>query len=93
MTKSDLADAIYSKLGAEVTKKGASQIVDVVFETIKQTLSSGEDMKISGFGNFMVRRKKQRIGRNPQTGVEMIISERKVVSFKVSQVLKSNLNQ
>ncbi len=93
MTKSDLAEAIYSKLGVGITKKGAGQIVNVVFETMKDTLACGEDLKISGFGNFIVRQKKERIGRNPQTGEEMVINGRKVVNFKVSQVMKGSLNK
>lgn len=90
MTKADLIESIYEKVG--FSKKEAAEIVELVFETIKETLEAGEKIKISGFGNFVIRQKESRVGRNPQTGDEITISERKVLTFKPSQVLKNALN-
>lgn len=91
MTKADIIEAVYEKLGG-FSKKESAEIVELVFETIKDTLGKGEKIKISGFGNFVVRNKRERIGRNPQTGQEIKISARKVLTFKPSQVLKNALN-
>ena len=91
MTKADIVEAVYEKLGG-FSKKESAEIVELVFETIKETLGRGEKIKISGFGNFVVRNKRKRIGRNPQTGEEIEISARKVLTFKPSQVLKNALN-
>lgn len=91
MTKADIVEAVYEKLGG-ISKKEAAEIVETVFETMKDTLEQGEKIKISGFGNFVVRDKNARIGRNPQTGEEITISARRVLTFKPSQVLKSALN-
>ena len=90
MTKADLIEEVYETVG--FSKKDSAQLVDLVFDTIKETLEFGEKLKISGFGNFVVRDKKSRIGRNPQTGEEIEISARKVLTFKPSQVLKNALN-
>ena len=67
-------------------------MVDLVFEMMKETLGRGEKIKISGFGNFVLRDKRQRPGRNPQTGDPIKISERRVLTFKASQILKQALN-
>jgi integration host factor subunit alpha len=91
MTKADLVESIYEKVG--FSKKESAEIVELVFEIIKQTLEAGEKIKIAGFGNFVVREKKSRRGRNPQTGQEIRISARKVLTFKPSQVLKNTLNE
>lgn len=91
MTKADIIEQIYEKVG--FSKKESSEIVELVFNTMKDTLARGEKIKISGFGNFVVREKRPRIGRNPQTGEEIEISARKVMTFKPSQVLKSALNE
>ena len=85
-TKAELIDAVYEKVGG-FSKKEAAEIVDAVFETMKEVLADGEKIKISGFGNFIVRRKKERVGRNPQTGKPIPISARRVLTFKPSQVL------
>jgi len=90
MTKADLTEAIYEKIG--FSKKESAELVDMVFETIKETLSDGENLKISGFGSFVVRKKDSRVGRNPQTGDAITISQRKVVTFKASPVLKEAMN-
>jgi len=90
-TKADLVEAIYEKVG--FSKKEATDLVELLFETMKGTLSKGEKIKISGFGNFIVRQKKSRVGRNPQTGEQIEISERHVLTFKPSQVLRSEVNK
>jgi integration host factor subunit alpha len=74
------------------SKKESADIVDLVFEMMKDTLGRGERIKISGFGNFVLRDKRQRPGRNPQTGDPIKISERRVLTFKASQILKIALN-
>ena len=91
MTKADIVENVYEGLGG-YTKKEAAELVEFVFDTMKETLADGEKIKISGFGNFVVREKRQRVGRNPQTGDEIVISARKVLTFKPSQVLKNSLN-
>lgn len=90
MTKAGIINEVYERVG--LTKKEASEYVEAVLETIKETLESGEDIKVSGFGKFEVRAKGERVGRNPRTGVEIMIPERSVLRFKVSQVLKDKLN-
>lgn len=90
LTKADIIESVYEKVG--FSKKEASDIVELVFDTLKGTLEKGEKVKISGFGNFVVRHKRPRIGRNPQTGEEIEISERRVLTFKPSQVLKAAIN-
>ena len=91
MTKSEIVAAVYGKVGG-FSKKEAADIVELVFETVKETLGRGEKIKISGFGNFEVRDKRARVGRNPQTGEVIEISARRVLTFKPSQVLKNALN-
>jgi integration host factor subunit alpha len=91
MTKADLVESIYQKIG--FSKKESSDIVEMIFNTIKGTLEKGEKIKISGFGNFVVRDKRPRMGRNPQTGQEIMISARRVLTFRPSQVLKQALNR
>ena len=76
---------------AGFSKKEAAELVDLVFKVIKDTLARGEKVKISGFGNFSIRDKSTRIGRNPQTGEAMEISARRVLTFKPSQVLKEDV--
>lgn len=90
MTKAGIINSVYERVG--VTKKEATEYVEAVLETMKETLEAGEDIKVSGFGKFEVREKGERIGRNPRTGVEIMIPERAVLRFKVSQVLKDKLN-
>lgn len=91
MTKADIIEHVYDKIGG-FSKKEAADVVETVFDTMKETLELGEKIKVSGFGNFVVRDKKARVGRNPQTGQEITISERRVLTFKPSQVLKNALN-
>lgn len=90
MTKAEIIEKIYEKVG--FSKKESAEIVELVFDTMKETLEKGEKIKISGFGNFVVRQKRPRIGRNPQTGEEIEISARRVLTFRPSQVLKNVLN-
>ena len=91
MTKADIVENVYEKVGG-FSKKEAAEIVETVFDTIKETLERGEKIKISGFGNFVLRDKRKRQGRNPQTGDPIIITERRVLNFKASQILKHVLN-
>lgn len=90
MTKADLVADINEKVG--LSKKESTMIVELIFEIIRSSLEKGEKVKISGFGNFNVRQKKVRRGRNPQTGDEIEISARSVLTFKASPVLKKILN-
>src|SRR4051812_36704370 len=91
MTKAEIVQALYSRVGG-FSKKESADLVDLVFEMMKETLGRGEKIKISGFGNFVLRDKRQRPGRNPQTGDPIKISERRVLTFKASQILKQALN-
>lgn len=91
MTKAEIVEQIYEKIG--FSKKESADIIELVFDTMKETLSKGEKIKISGFGNFVVRQKRTRVGRNPQTGESIEITARKVLTFRPSQVLKSALNK
>jgi integration host factor subunit alpha len=91
MTKAEIVQALYSKVGG-FSRKESAELVDLVFEMMKDTLGRGEKIKVSGFGNFVLRDKRQRPGRNPQTGQPIKISERRVLTFKASQILKQTLN-
>lgn len=90
MTKADIVERIYEKVG--FSKKEATDVVESIFEIIKGRLENGEKVKISGFGNFVINAKRPRKGRNPQTGEEITISGRRVLSFKPSPVLKKSIN-
>lgn len=89
MTKADIVERIYEKVG--FSKKEATEVVESIFEIIKRRLEHGEKVKISGFGNFVVNEKRPRKGRNPQTGEEIVITGRRVLTFKASQVLKKTM--
>ena len=91
MTKADLVEIICEKIGFAL--KESTEIVEWVFEIMKETLEGGEKIKISGFGNFVIRSKRPRKGRNPKSGEEIVISGRRVVTFKPSNVLRKALNQ
>jgi integration host factor subunit alpha len=91
MTKADLVEDIYLKTG--FSKKESAEIVEMVFDLMKTTLEGGEKIKLAGFGNFVVKEKATRKGRNPQTGDEIEISSRRILTFKPSQVLKSAINE
>ncbi len=89
LTKADIVERVYKEAG--FSKKEASDLVDMVFKIIKDTLAKGEKVKISGFGNFSIKDKNTRTGRNPQTNKPMEISARRVLTFKPSQVLKEDI--
>lgn len=89
MTKADIIENVHRLIG--FSKKDSAEIVEKVFENIKQSLEKGESVKISGFGKFDVRSKHKRRGRNPQTGEQIEISARRVLSFRPSQILRGAL--
>mgnify|MGYP001375552450 CR=1 FL=1 len=88
-TRSSLSEAVYRNVG--LSRNESSELVDSVFNEISKSLILGGDVKISSFGTFIVRNKKERIGRNPKTGEEVPISARKVITFRSSNVLKSEV--
>ncbi len=90
MTKADIIESVYEKVG--FSKKESAELVELVFDTLKETLERGDKVKISGFGNFQPRFKRARPGRNPQSGQPIEITARRVVKFVPSQVLKADLN-
>jgi integration host factor subunit alpha len=90
LTKAHIVDAVAERNG--YTRKKSIEIVEILFELIKQSLESGEDVLISGFGKFCVKNKKKRKGRNPATGKDLILSPKKVVTFRWSGKLKEKLN-
>ncbi len=87
LTKAELSDLLFEKVG--LNKREAKDMVESFFEEIRLQLEKGESVKLSGFGNFQLRDKPQRPGRNPKTGVEIPITARRVVTFHPSQKLKS----
>jgi integration host factor subunit alpha len=89
LTKADFAEQLFDELGLK--KREGKDIVELFFEEIKRTLEQGEPVKISGFGNFALRDKVGRPGRNPKTGEEIPITARRVVTFRASQKLKAHL--
>jgi integration host factor subunit alpha len=91
MTKADLVERIFEKIG--LSKKEALEIIEILFDTMKQTFVEGESMKISGFGTFNVRQKMARRGRNPKTGDDLEITPRKVITFKASNQLKFGIEK
>ncbi len=90
LTKSHLIDAIAEQNG--FTKKQSTETVETILELIKSTLESGEDVLISGFGKFCVKKKRERKGRNPSTGEDMVLAPRRVVTFKCSGQLREKVN-
>jgi integration host factor subunit alpha len=91
MTKAEMVRIICEKMGFK--PKESTEIMDQVFNILKETMEDGKKVMISGFGNFVVRQKRPRKGRNPKTGEEIVISGRKVVTFKPSTVLREALNK
>ena len=89
-TRSTLSEAVYKNVG--LSRNESANLVDSVFSEILLSLIKGDDVKISSFGTFVVRQKKERIGRNPKTGEEVPITARSVVTFRASNVLKSKVN-
>src|SRR4029079_2570659 len=90
MTKADIVERIYEKVG--YSKKEATEIAESIFEVVKRRLEKGEKVTVSGFGNFVVNEKRPRKGRNPETGEEIVITGRRVLTFKASQVLKKTMS-
>ena len=89
-TRSTLSEAVFKNVG--LSRNESATLVDSVFSEILSSLINGDDVKISSFGTFIVRQKKERIGRNPKTGEEVPITARSVVTFRASNVLKSKVN-
>ena len=89
LTKADMVERLFSELG--LNKRDAKELVDQFFEVIKASLESGRSVKLSGFGNFDLRDKRQRPGRTPKTGEEIPITARRVVTFKAGQKLKATV--
>ena len=89
ITKADLADYLFQKIG--LNKREAKEVVDSFFDELREALLSGEDIELSGFGNFSIKRKSERPGRNPKTGEEIPITARKVITFHASQKLKQRM--
>ncbi|MBY6062944.1 integration host factor subunit alpha [Pseudidiomarina sediminum] len=90
LTKADMAEHLFEKFG--INKRDAKQLVENFFEEIRRTLEQGEEVKLSGFGNFELRTKNQRPGRNPKTGEDIPISARRVVTFRPGQKLKQRVS-
>ena len=91
MTKADIAEHIHAEIG--FTKKESAEMLEAVFSLMKNTLEAGENLKISGFCSFNVKQKKDRRGRNPQTGESITIEARRILSFKPSAVLRQAINR
>ena len=91
LKKADLIDSTYNQVG--LSKPKSAGVVDSLLEIIKQTLEDGEDVLISGFGKFYVKDKGKRRGRNPHTGKDLMLAERRVVRFRCSPVLKGKVNR
>lgn len=89
LTKADIAEHLFTELG--MTKRDAKDMVEAFFEEIRAALEQGEQVKISGFGNFELRNKGERPGRNPKTGEDIPISARRVVTFRPGQKLKARV--
>ena len=89
LTKAEVAESLFEKVG--LSKRDAKDMVEVFFEEIRETLESGQQVKLSGFGNFDLRQKSERPGRNPKPGEDIPISARKVVTFRPGQKLKSRV--
>ncbi len=91
LTKADLAEMLFDELG--LNKREAKELVEQLFEEVRTALAQGRDVKLSGFGNFILRDKNERPGRNPKTGEEIPISARRVVTFRPGQKLKARVEE
>ena len=89
LTRADLAEALNRRLG--FSRSEALSMVEGILEHMSKALEDGENVKISGFGTFLLRDKKQRIGRNPKTGVEVPITPRRVMTFRASQIMRDRI--
>jgi len=90
ITKAQLSDSVRKQL--DLPKTRSAEVIDSLLEIIKSTLENGEDVLISGFGKFCVKNKRKRTGRNPQTGKDIVLGERRVVTFKCSRRLRDRIN-
>jgi len=91
VTKAEIAEIVHERIG--LSKKDSTLIIEDVIETIRSALERGEDVKISGFGHFMLRNKNMRRGRNPKTGEEIMITPRRVVTFHASKLVVEQMNR
>jgi len=92
MTKADIVEYVYGQIGG-ISKKESAELIDKLIDLVKTTLARGENIKITGFGNFVVKHKNQRKGINPRTKDPILLPERKVLKFKSSQILRDELNR
>ncbi|MBO0734706.1 MAG: integration host factor subunit alpha [Methylocapsa sp.] len=90
ITRADLAEAVYRRIG--LSRKESALLVEALLDELANTLAAGEAVKLSSFGRFSIRSKSERIGRNPKTGVEVPITERRVMVFKPSNMLRARIN-
>ena len=90
ITRADVAETIYEEIG--LSRKDSNDILDMILDEMTQELVKGNDVKLSSFGTFALRNKNARSGRNPKTGVEAVISPRRVISFKPSQTIRKIIN-
>jgi integration host factor subunit alpha len=90
LTRSDLMEALYHEVG--LSRKYSAEMVEQVLEEVISSLENGDNVKLSAFGNFSLRSKSERMGRNPKTGEEVPITPRKVLTFKASNILKDRIN-
>lgn len=90
LTRAELSNAVYREIGLSLSE--STNLVDAVLEEISAALAEGNSVKLSSFGTFKLRRKKERIGRNPKTGVEVPITPRTVLTFHTSNILKAKIN-
>jgi integration host factor subunit alpha len=91
LTKEAITKSVFDRL--DLPRTASAKAVEAAFEMIKKTLEAGEDVLISGFGKFCIKEKDKRRGRNPETGEDLMLAERRVVTFKCSEVLKGRLNR
>lgn len=89
LTKAEISENLFEKL--KLTKRDSKEFVEFFFEEVRKSLENGEDVKLSGFGNFQIKNKKERPGRNPRTGEVVLIKARRVVTFKAGQKLKNRI--
>ena len=90
LTRADLTESVYRNIG--LSRNESSDLVETVLEEICSCLESGEEVKLSSFGTFSVHEKNQRVGRNPKTGIEAVITPRRVLSFRPSHILKDRVD-
>ncbi len=91
ITRADLGNSVYREVGLSLSE--SMNLVDAFFDTLIESLEEGNNVKLSSFGTFSLRRKKSRMGRNPKTGVEVMITPRTVLSFNPSNIMKETVNQ